>query len=76
MRIGQIIVKGNTKVNNAEMLEKIGMRSGELFSRASIIKAQLAIIAMDLYKQESIGINPIPHPETGTTDIEFVLEEI
>lgn len=75
MKLGQIIIKGNTQVSTAEILEKMGMKSEELFSRAKIIKAQQALIAMDLFNQETIGINPIPHPEMGTTDLEFVLEE-
>ncbi|WP_224995283.1 M56 family metallopeptidase [Cesiribacter sp. SM1] len=75
-RIGQVTVIGNTKISTAELLKKINIRPGELFSRSKIIKAQKAIIETGHFNPETIGINPVPNLEAGTVDIEFSVEEI
>jgi hypothetical protein len=74
--IGKITVNGNTKITTDRLLEKINIKSGELFSRSKIIKAQKAIIETGHFNPETIGINPVPNLEAGTVDIEFSVEEI
>ena len=40
-----------------------------------MIRSQREIIALGLFDQEQIGVNPIPHPESGTVDIEYTVVE-
>ncbi len=73
--IGQVRVSGNTKIASAEILEKINIKEGELFSRAKVIAANNALVAMGYFNPEKIGINPLPNTAAGTVDIEFTVEE-
>lgn len=75
-RIGRVSIEGNTKVSTAELLEKINIISGELFSRSKLIKAQQNVLELGHFNPEKFGIKPIPNIEAGIVDIEFTVEEI
>lgn len=74
-RIGQIIVEGNTKTNDHVIYREIRTRPGDLFSRTDIIRTQRELAQLNYFNPEAFGINPIQHPENGTVDIEYRVEE-
>lgn len=74
-RIGKIIIKGNTKTNEHVIRREIRTKPGNLFSREDIIRTQRELSQLGYFNPESFGINPIQHPETGTVDIEYTVEE-
>ncbi len=74
-RIGRILVKGNTKTNDHVIYREIRTRPGDLFSRTDIIRTQRELAQLNYFNQEAFGINPIQHPEDGTVDIEYAVEE-
>ncbi|MEQ9439382.1 MAG: POTRA domain-containing protein [Cyclobacteriaceae bacterium] len=73
IQIGDILIRGNQGVSEQQILEEIPFKQGALFNRSELIAAQKAIADMGYFDPEQVGINPIPHPEQGTVDIEFVL---
>jgi len=74
-RIGKVIIKGNTKTNEYVIRREIRTKPGNLFSREDIIRTQRELSQLGYFNPESFGINPIQHPETGTVDIEYTVEE-
>lgn len=80
VKIRNISIKGNGNVPEAEIMEKILIGPGELFSRIKIIQSVRAISRMDPFDGEHIAVNPTPirDPLTGESagvDIEFDLAE-
>jgi outer membrane protein insertion porin family len=74
-RIGKILVEGNTKTNDHVIYREIRTRPGDLFSRTDIIRTQRELSQLNYFNPEAFGINPIQHPEDGTVDIEYKVEE-
>ena len=74
-RIGKILVKGNAKTNDHVIYREIRTRPGDLFSRTDIIRTQRELSQLNYFNPEAFGINPIQHPEDGTVDIEYQVEE-
>lgn len=74
-RIGKVIINGNTKTNEHVIRREIRTKPGKLFSREDIIRTQRELSQLGYFNPESFGINPIQHPETGTVDIEYTVEE-
>ncbi len=74
MKIGQLIIQGNGAVPREKILAQIPIKRDELFSRSQLIASQRAIADMGYFDPQQVGINPIPHPERGTVDIEFILK--
>ncbi|EMR01087.1 M56 family metallopeptidase [Cesiribacter andamanensis] len=75
-RVSEVNIKGNTNISSAELLRKINIKAGELFSRAKLIRAQQALVQTGMFNPETIGITPIPNPEAGTVALEFTVEEL
>jgi hypothetical protein len=75
VKIGEVRVSGNTKISTSEILKKVNIKKGELFSRSKLMAAQQALTQMGYFDAEKITINPIPNEAAGTTDIEFMLTE-
>ena len=73
--INKIIIAGNMKTNEHVIRRELWVVPGQKFSRSDIIQSQRAIANLGYFNPETMGINPIPHPETGTVDVEFKLEE-
>ncbi|MDF9796030.1 outer membrane protein assembly factor BamA [Catalinimonas alkaloidigena] len=71
-----IIIKGNQSVSKEEILSQLVIKSGDWFNRADLIASQKAIAEMGYFDAKNVRINPIPHADEGTVDIEFVLTEI
>ena len=74
MKISQLIIQGNGEVPQEKILAQIPIKRGEPFNRAQLIASQRAIAEMGYFDPQQVGINPIPHPEQGTVDIEFILK--
>jgi len=74
-RVGKISVKGNTKTNDYVILREIRTRPGDLFSRNDIIRTQRELAQLGYFNEQAFQVNPIPDPQKGTVDIEYVVEE-
>ncbi len=72
----KIIIKGNTKVETQKVLKMIEFKKGDLFSRSKLIQSQKNIAESGFFKSDEVGIDPIPHPENKSVDIEFALIEL
>lgn len=73
--VDQIIISGNTKTNEHVIRRELRTLPGEKFSRTNLLRSQREIANLGYFDAENIGINPIPHPETGTVDIEYTVVE-
>lgn len=73
--INKILIKGNTKTNEHVIRRELRTIPGNKFSRTDLIRTQREIAALGYFDPEQIGINPIPHPENGTVDIEYTVVE-
>jgi outer membrane protein insertion porin family len=73
--INKVIIKGNEKTNEHVIRREIRTLPGQKFSRSDILRSQREIATLGYFNAEKIGITPIPHPETGTVDIEYTVEE-
>jgi outer membrane protein insertion porin family len=73
--VNKVTVSGNTKTNDKVIMREIRTQPGQLFSRADIIRTQRELAQLGYFDQEKLGVNPKPNPETGTVDIEYVVEE-
>ena len=74
-RIGRVKVQGNSKTNDHVVYREIRTRPGDLFSRTDIIRTQRELSQLGYFNPEAFGVNPIQHPEDGTVDIEYTVEE-
>ena len=73
VKLGEIMIRGNGDVPEAEIREQIALQPGEVFSRADLIKAQRAVAEMGYFDPEQVGINPIPDGPSKTVAIEFTV---
>lgn len=74
-RIKRIIIKGNTKTNEHVIRREIRTKPGDLFNRNDIIRTQRELAQLGYFNEQGFQINPIPNPQDGTVDIEYVVEE-
>jgi outer membrane protein insertion porin family len=73
--INNITVKGNTKTSDHVILRELRTKPGDKFSRSNIIRSQRELAQSGIFDPEKGTVNPTPHPETGTVDLEYVVEE-
>jgi len=74
-RIGNIKVLGNTKTNDHVIYREIRTRPGDLFNRTEIIRTQRELSQLGYFNPEAFDVKPIPNPDNGTVDLEYVVEE-
>lgn len=74
-RVGKITIRGNTKTNDHVILREIRTRPGDLFSRNDIIRTQRELAQLGYFNEQAFQVNPMPDPQKGTVDIEYVVEE-
>jgi len=74
-RVRNIIIRGNTKTNEHVIRREIRIRPGDLFNRNDIIRTQRELAQLGYFNPEAFQVNPIPNPQDGTVDIEFIVEE-
>ena len=73
--IGQVNIFGNDRTNEHVIRRELRTLPGNKFSRADLIRSQREIANLGFFDQEKIGINPKPHPENGTVDIDYTVVE-
>jgi len=74
-KIRNVKVEGNTKTNDRVIMREIRSLPGELFKRSDIIRTQEEFNRLGFFNPESLGVNPIPDPQTGNVDIHYSVEE-
>lgn len=73
--IRDITIFGNDRTNEHVVRRELYTRPGNKFSRAELVRSQREIAQLGFFDQEKIGIQPKPHPEDGTVDIEYTVVE-
>lgn len=73
--IRNISIAGNDRTNEHVIRRELRTLPGSKFSRADLIRSQREIANLGFFDQEKIGIQPKPHPEDGTVDIEYTVVE-
>lgn len=74
-RINKVTVSGNTKTSDHVILRELRTKPGQLFSRSDITRSLQALSTVGYFNPEALNVNPVPHPENGTVDIEYKVEE-
>ncbi|MCB9188021.1 MAG: outer membrane protein assembly factor BamA [Flavobacteriales bacterium] len=74
-RIRTVSVSGNTKTSDHVIIRDLYTQPGDLFSRDAVIRSQRELSQKGYFNPETLGVNPVPNPEDGTVDIEYVVEE-
>jgi outer membrane protein insertion porin family len=73
--INSIFINGNTRTSDHVILREIRTIPGRKFSRREIIRTNQALSQLGYFDPEKIQIEPVPHLETGTVDINYTVEE-
>jgi outer membrane protein insertion porin family len=73
--VGQIAIYGNDRTNEHVIRRELYTLPGEKFRRADLIRSQRQIANLGFFDAEKIGMQPKPHPETGTVDIDYTVVE-
>ncbi len=73
--VNRVTVIGNTKTNDHVILREIRTKPGELYNRSKIIRTQRELATLGYFNPEKLNVNPTPHPEDGTVDLQYVVEE-
>ncbi|HZG01089.1 MAG TPA: outer membrane protein assembly factor BamA [Chitinophagales bacterium] len=73
--INEVNIAGNEKTNERVIRRAIRTLPGNKFSRADIIRSQRELATLGFFNPEKIEIVPVPHPENGTVDINYRVEE-
>lgn len=73
--INRINIQGNTKTHEHVIRRSIRTLPGSKFSRADVIRSQREIATMGFFDPEKLDIKTDPHPENGTVDLTYVVEE-
>lgn len=74
-RINKVTVRGNTKTSDHVILRELRTKPGQLFSRTDITRSLRELATVGYFNPEALNVNPVPHPESGTVDIEYTVEE-
>jgi outer membrane protein insertion porin family len=74
-RIRNVIIKGNSKTHERVVRREIRTKPGQLFNRSDVIRTQRELSNLGYFNPESLGVNPIQDPRTGTVDLEYTVEE-
>jgi outer membrane protein insertion porin family len=73
--IRDVTIAGNDRTNEHVIRRELHTLPGNKFSRADLIRSQREIATLGFFDQEKIGIQPRPHPEDGTVDIDYTVVE-
>lgn len=74
-RIRSILIKGNSKTNEHVIRREIRTKPGQLFSRSDVMRTQRELSTLGYFNPETLGVNPIQDPRSGTVDLEYTVEE-
>lgn len=73
--IRDVNIAGNDRTNEHVIRRELYTYPGDKFSRALLIRSNREIANLGFFDQEKIGIQPKPHPEDGTVDIDYTVVE-
>jgi outer membrane protein insertion porin family len=73
--INKVMVEGNLKTSDRVIMREIRTRPGQLFRRSDIMRTTRELAQLGYFDPEKIQPTPIQHPEDGTVDIIYKLEE-
>jgi len=73
--IDKVIIEGNTKTHEHVARRELRTYPGDLFSKEAIIRSVRELSQLGHFDPEAINPVPIPHPEDGTVDIKYELQE-
>lgn len=73
--INRVNIVGNTKTHEHAIRRVIRTLPGSKFSRTDVIRSQREIASTGWFDTEKLDIRTDPHPETGTVDLTYVVEE-
>ena len=73
--IKNVTVEGNSKTNDRIIMREVRSLPGSLFKRSDIIRTQEEFNRLGFFNPETLGVNPIPDPNTGDVDIHYTVEE-
>jgi outer membrane protein insertion porin family len=74
-RINKVMISGNTKTSDHVVIRELRTKPGQLFSRSDITRSLRELAQIGYFNPEALNVNPIPRPENGTVDIEYIVEE-
>jgi outer membrane protein insertion porin family len=74
-RINKVTVSGNTKTSDHVILRELRTKPGQLFSRTHVTRSLRDLSQLGYFNPEGLNVNPVPHIESGTVDIEYKVEE-
>lgn len=74
-RINKVTITGNTKTSDHVVLRELRTKPGQLFSRSDVTRSLRELSQLGYFNPEALNVNPVPHPESGTVDIEYTVEE-
>ena len=73
--LNKVLIEGNTKTHEHVARREIRTLPGDLFSKSNIIRSVRELSQLGHFDPEAINPNVIPHPEDGTVDIKYELQE-
>ncbi|WP_461639735.1 outer membrane protein assembly factor BamA [Labilibaculum euxinus] len=73
--IDRVNIIGNTKTHEHVARRELYTYPGELFSKSDIIRSVRELAQLGHFDPETISPDVKPHPESGTVDINYKLEE-
>ncbi|MFT4522727.1 MAG: outer membrane protein insertion porin family [Bacteroidia bacterium] len=73
--ISSVTVSGNDKTSDFVILRALRTKPGQKFSRTDIQRSMRELAALNYFDPESLDVNPIPNPASGTVDIEYKVAE-
>ncbi len=73
--INRVKISGNTKTNEHVARRELRTYPGDLFSKSLLMRSYRELAQLGHFDPESINPDVQPHPEEGTVDIEYQLQE-
>ncbi|MCS6916747.1 MAG: outer membrane protein assembly factor BamA [Chitinophagales bacterium] len=73
--INRVNIQGNTKTHDQVIRRSIRTLPGSKFSRADVIRSNREIASLGFFDPEKLDIRTDPHPDEGTVDLTYVVEE-
>ncbi|MDX1286352.1 MAG: POTRA domain-containing protein, partial [Draconibacterium sp.] len=73
--IDKVLISGNTKTHEHVARRELRTYPGDLFSKSLLMRSYRELAQLGHFDPEAINPDVRPHPEEGTVDIEYQLQE-
>lgn len=73
--INKVEINGNTAVYDNVIRRELRTKPGDLFSKSNLQRSARELASTGQFDPEKLDIRPVPHPEDGTVDIIYNLEQ-